>query len=70
MDESTTCECGNEVFWFFGHFVRCPKCYKEYGRDGKLPSKINHIPLENISTTALKRHLRMRKNRTYMEETK
>jgi len=29
MDKSIKCECGNEQFWFFGQFVRCPKCFSE-----------------------------------------
>lgn len=32
MDESMKCECGNDTFWYFGTFVRCPKCYQEYKR--------------------------------------
>jgi hypothetical protein len=23
-------ECGNNKFWFFWNFVRCPKCLNEY----------------------------------------
>ena len=34
MDESITCECGNDKFWWFGEFSRCPKCYNEYKKDG------------------------------------
>ena len=30
MDKSFKCECGNEDFWYFGKFVRCPKCLNEY----------------------------------------
>lgn len=30
MDESLKCECGNEEFWFFWNYVRCPKCSNEY----------------------------------------
>ena len=30
MTASIVCECGNTKFWFFGHFVRCPKCFNEY----------------------------------------
>lgn len=30
MDESIKCECGNNKFWYFGDFVRCPKCWNEY----------------------------------------
>ena len=29
MKESWRCECGNDKFWFFGDFVRCPKCLNE-----------------------------------------
>ena len=30
MDKGFTCECGNDKFWFFWHYVRCTKCYNEY----------------------------------------
>lgn len=30
MDESFVCECSNNKFWFFGEYVRCPKCFNEY----------------------------------------
>ena len=30
MDESITCECGNNKFWWFGGYSRCTKCYNEY----------------------------------------
>jgi len=30
MDKSLKCECGNEHFWFFWGYVRCPKCFNEY----------------------------------------
>jgi hypothetical protein len=29
MDESIKCECGNIKFWYFGSYVRCPKCLNE-----------------------------------------
>jgi len=32
MEESMTCECGNNEFWYFWEFVRCPKCWNEYKR--------------------------------------
>ena len=30
MDKSITCECGNDAFWVFLDYVRCPNCYTEY----------------------------------------
>ena len=30
MDESIKCECGNDKFWWFDGFIRCPKCFNEY----------------------------------------
>lgn len=30
MDESIKCECGSYLFWYFGKFSRCTKCYNEY----------------------------------------
>jgi len=30
MDESIKCECGNDKFWWFEDFVRCPECHNEY----------------------------------------
>lgn len=30
MDESFTCECGNDKFRWFKEYVRCPNCYNEY----------------------------------------
>lgn len=30
MDESIVCECGNDRFWWFGEFLRCPKCHNEF----------------------------------------
>ena len=27
------CECGNEEFWYFGEYVRCPKCATEYKQE-------------------------------------
>ena len=29
MDEALKCECGAKKFWYFGEFVRCPKCLNE-----------------------------------------
>ena len=29
MDESLKCECGETKFWYFGGYVRCPKCFNE-----------------------------------------
>lgn len=29
MNESIKCECSNEKFWYFGNYVRCPKCLNE-----------------------------------------
>lgn len=34
MDESIKCECGNDKFWWFGEFLRCPICFNEYKRTG------------------------------------
>ncbi len=34
MEESYQCECGCELFWFFGCFVRCSKCFNEYKHTG------------------------------------
>lgn len=34
MDESIKCECGNDKFWWFGDYLRCPKCHNEYKKDG------------------------------------
>jgi len=30
MEESLKCECGNEHFWYFWGYVRCPHCFNEY----------------------------------------
>ena len=30
MEISFICECGNEHFWYFWHYVRCTKCFNEY----------------------------------------
>jgi len=30
MDKSVKCECGNNQFWYFGGYARCPKCLNEY----------------------------------------
>lgn len=30
MDESLKCECGNDKFWYFWGYVRCPHCLNEY----------------------------------------
>jgi hypothetical protein len=47
MDESFICECGNEKFWYFIEFVRCPKCYNEYvykkGKKELWLRRYNHI---------------------------
>ena len=32
--EIVKCECGNDKFWWFGPFTRCPECYNEYKKDG------------------------------------
>ncbi len=29
MEKSIKCECGNDRLWYFGNFVRCPKCLNE-----------------------------------------
>lgn len=29
MNESIKCECGETKLWFFGGYVRCPKCFNE-----------------------------------------
>lgn len=29
MDKSISCECGSDQFWYFGEYVRCPKCFNE-----------------------------------------
>ena len=29
MDISIKCECGHDTFWYFGDYVRCPKCFNE-----------------------------------------
>jgi len=34
MDKSIECECGNTLFWFFGSFFRCNKCYNEFKNQG------------------------------------
>ena len=30
METSIICECGSNLFWFFGKTARCFKCYMEY----------------------------------------
>ena len=30
MDTSIKCECGNDRFWYFGNFARCPECGNEF----------------------------------------
>jgi len=34
MDESIECECGETRFWWFGDFLRCPKCHNEFKQTG------------------------------------
>ena len=29
MDEAFLCECGCDELWYFGKYVRCPKCFTE-----------------------------------------
>jgi len=29
MDESLKCECGGNVFWWFGSHIRCQNCFNE-----------------------------------------
>ena len=39
MDKSIICECGNQVFWWFGDFVRCTRCYTEYKQTEDVPGE-------------------------------
>jgi hypothetical protein len=34
MDESFTCECGKNTFWWFGSFLRCYHCHNEFKQSG------------------------------------
>ena len=34
MEESITCECGSNKFWWFGEYLRCPKCHNEFKQTG------------------------------------
>jgi len=43
MDEGFVCECGNDQFWFFWNYVRCPKCANEYKKEYDLS---NHIAIK------------------------
>ena len=53
MDESVKCECGNENFWYFWGYVRCPNCYNEYKQtiiepnDRAIKSARNPVIVEN-----------------------
>jgi hypothetical protein len=38
VEKSITCECGNNKFWYFGNYIRCPKCFMEFKMDN--PTKI------------------------------
>jgi len=58
MDESLKCECGNEHFWYFWGYVRCPHCFNEYKQtimeidldDGILERKENWLRRFNNET--------------------
>lgn len=30
MNKNFICECGNDKFWYFVEFVKCPECLNEY----------------------------------------
>lgn len=34
MDKSIKCECGNNSFWWFGDYLRCPNCFMEFKQSG------------------------------------
>jgi len=41
MDESLKCECGNDLFWYFWGYVRCPHCFNEYKQTKRIVEYVN-----------------------------
>uniref|UniRef100_A0A6M3LKK9 Uncharacterized protein n=1 Tax=viral metagenome TaxID=1070528 RepID=A0A6M3LKK9_9ZZZZ len=34
LEKNILCECGENKFWWFGSYLRCPKCHTEFKQTG------------------------------------
>jgi hypothetical protein len=53
MEESLKCECGNEHFWYFWGYVRCPHCFNEYKQTTKEIEYVNEYSESDGNTSII-----------------